>query len=140
MLKHPITYEDFNGETHTEDFFFHVNKAEIIDMEVEHKEGMQQWIDNIIKSDDRKAIVEEFKKIILFAIGEKSPDGKHFVKTKEISQNFSHHAAYPVLFMQLATDADAGAAFIKGVLPSDMGPAIEKAVAELEKSPTPPTT
>lgn len=139
MIKHPITYEDFNGETHTEDFYFHVTKAEIVEMEVEHKEGMQQWIDAIIAADDRKAVVAEFKKIILFAYGVKSADGKHFVKSDELREKFANHAAYSALFMQLATDADAGAAFIKGVLPADMGPEVEKAVAELEQSQKPAT-
>ena len=35
MLKKSITYEDYNGEMATEDFFFHLSKAELVEIERE---------------------------------------------------------------------------------------------------------
>lgn len=50
--------------------------------------------------------------------GEKSPDGKRFVKSEELSTAFSQTEAYSQLYMELATDADKAAEFINGVIPN----------------------
>lgn len=120
MLKRSITYEDFDGEMVTEEFMFHLSKPELIELDVEHKEGLGMMLDKIIKAKNHKELLEQFKKIILLSYGEKSQDGKHFVKNDELREAFSHHAAYPVLFMELATDDDIAADFLKGVLPKDL--------------------
>lgn len=128
MLKRSITYEDFNGETTTDIFYFNISKPELIELEVEVDQGFTNWLQQIIETKEKKGLIEQFKRIILLAYGEKTPDGKRFVKSDELREQFSQTAAYQTLFMELATDDDAAAAFLKGVLPNDM-------VAELEKAP-----
>lgn len=54
---------------------------------------------------------------ILRAYGEKSPDGKRFIKSQELRDAFAQTEAYSDLFMELATDADAAARFINGIIP-----------------------
>lgn len=120
MLKHKITYKDFDGDDVTEEFYFNINKSELIELEVEHKEGMQEYLQRIVKAEDRKTMVAEFKKIILLAYGEKSEDGKRFIKSDDLRTAFSQTAAYDALFMQLTTDAEASAKFIQAVLPQDL--------------------
>ena len=117
MLKRTIKYTDFDGNERTEDFYFNLSKAEVTEMELGVTGGMTQMLNRIVAEQDSKKIVETFKEIILKAYGEKSPDGKRFIKTKELSDNFSYTGAYELLFMELATDADAAAAFINGILP-----------------------
>lgn len=139
MLKKEIKYEDFNGDEVTEVFYFNISKNELIELEVEYKDGLADALQRIIKSDDRQRIIKEFKRIILFAYGEKSADGKRFVKNDQVREDFSHTAAYQALFMELATQADAAATFLKGVLPKDLGVEVDKAVAETAtESATPP--
>ena len=120
MLKKTITYTDYNGNTRVEDFHFHLSKAECAEMEMTTTGGLAEYIRRIIASQDTPAIVDIFKKIILKAYGEKSPDGKRFIKSEELSTAFSQTEAYSNLFMELGTDADAAAAFINGILPSDL--------------------
>lgn len=74
----------------------------------------------IVAADDRPAIIKIFKDIILKSYGEKSPDGKRFIKSEEMSTAFSQTEAYTELFMELSSDADAAAAFINGIIPADM--------------------
>jgi hypothetical protein len=142
MLKHTITYEDVHGDEITEDFYFNINEAEMIELEVEHKEGMYAWLDRIVKSEDRKTLVSEFKKIILAAYGVKSEDGKRFIKNDEVREAFVQTDAYSKLFMQLATDAEFGATFVKGVLPKKMASQVDEAVKAQEQAQKtdPPTT
>ncbi len=139
MLKHKITYENFDGEELTEEFYFNLTKTEMVELEVEHKEGMQEWLDRIIKTEDRQLMIAEFKRIILLSYGEKSPDGKLFVKNDQIRESFSHHAAYHTLFMQLATEDEAAANFIKGILPKDLAKEVDKVNEETKTMLSPPT-
>lgn len=118
MLKKSITYTDYNGGTRTEDFYFNLSKAECMDMELGTAGGMQSMIERIIAEKDNRKIVDVFKEIILRAYGEKSPDGKYFRKSPEISANFASTEAYSELFMELATNSEAAAQFVNGIIPT----------------------
>lgn len=118
MLKQTITYTDYNGVERTEDFYFNLTKAEIMEMEMSTTGGLAEMIQRIVAAQDAPAIIKIFKDLVLRAYGEKSPDGKRFIKTEESANAFSQTEAYSNLFMELATDADAAAAFVNGIVPA----------------------
>ena len=118
MLKRTITYPDYNGGTRTEDFYFNLTQAEITEMELSVDGGLVEMINRIVAAQDGRQIIATFKDIILRAYGEKSPDGERFVKSQELRDAFSQTEAYSKLFMELATDADAAAAFVNGIVPA----------------------
>ena len=124
MLKKNIKYTDYNGVEREETFLFNLTKAELMEMEMGTTGGLAEMIQNIVQTEDAPAIIKIFKDIILKAYGEKSADGKRFVKVNDagipLSIGFSQTEAYSQLFMELATDADAAANFIKGIIPSDI--------------------
>ena len=122
MLKLNRTYTDFSGNQRTEDFFFNLTKAECLEMEMSTAGGMQQMMQRIIDAQDMPTIIATFKKIILQAYGEKSPDGKRFIKSKELSEAFSQTNAYSDLFMELSTNADVASKFVNGIVPEDVEP------------------
>ncbi len=136
MLKKEITYTDFNDEKATDTVYFNITKSEAIELEVGHKEGLDDFIKNVIKTEDRQALISEFKRIILLAYGQKSPDGKRFIKTDQLREEFSQTAAFDALFIELASQDDAAATFIKGVLPKDM----QEEIARQEKLSPPDTS
>ena len=119
MLKKTITYTDYNGTERTEDFYFNLTKAEIMEMEMGTSGGMAEMIEKIVAAKDAPAIIKIFKDLVLKAYGEKSPDGKRFIKSDEISAAFAQTEAYSELFMELATDAEAAAAFVNGITPKE---------------------
>ena len=123
MLKKTITYTDYNGSERTEDFYFNLSKAEVMELEMSTSGGLAEMISRIVAAQDAPAIMKIFKELVLNAYGEKSPDGKRFVKSDELATAFSQTEAYSQLFMELATDADAAAAFINGIVPKDIQPA-----------------
>lgn len=130
MLKKTITYVDYNGNERTEDFYFNLTEVEAMEMELSAAGGLTANIQRIVASQDGAAIFKIFKDLILKAYGEKSLDGKRFVKSKEISDAFSQTEAYSTFFMELVTDADAAAAFVNGITPTDAnGKLAEKAKA-----------
>lgn len=124
MLKKNIKYTDYNGVEREEEFLFHLSKAELMEMEMGTQGGLGEMIQQIVKSQDTPAIIKIFKDIILKAYGEKSLDGKRFVKVNDagvpLSIGFSQTEAFSELFMELATDADAASKFIMGVIPGDI--------------------
>jgi len=118
MLKKKITYTDYNDVERTEDFYFNLSKSEITEMEMSTTGGLGEKITNIVAAQDAPAIIKIFKDLILKAYGEKSPDGKRFVKNEELAVAFSQTEAYSILFMELATDANAASAFVNGIIPN----------------------
>lgn len=117
MLIKPIKYVDYDGNERTENFMFNLTKAELTELNLTTEGGLQVVIQKIIDSKDIPEITKWFKKVIMMAYGEKSPDGRRFVKSKELTEEFLQTEAYSELFMELLTDENAAAAFINGVIP-----------------------
>ena len=124
MLKKTITYTDYNGNERTEDFYFNLSKAEVMEMEMSVNGGLAEMIKKIVSTQDHPAIIKVFKDLILKAYGEKSADGKRFTKEDtngyKLCKDFEQTEAYSILFMELATNADAAAAFVNGIVPADI--------------------
>lgn len=119
MLKKTITYTDYNGVERTEDFHFHFSKAEIMEMELTATGGYSDMIQKIIDAQDVPTLIKLWKDFVLKAYGEKSPDGKRFIKNDEVREAFAQTEAYSDLFMKLALDADEAAKFVNGVMPAN---------------------
>ena len=120
MIKKTITYEDYNGNERKEDFYFNLSKAEVMEMEMSTSGGLAEMIQRVVAAQDQVSIIKIFKDLILKAYGVKSPDGKRFIKSQELSDEFSQTEAYSQLFMELATNADAAADFVNGIVPANM--------------------
>ncbi len=117
MLKKTMTYVDYDGTERTEDFYFNLSKAEVAEMQMSTAGGLDKMINRIISEQDGKRIIELFKDLVLRSYGKKSDDGKRFIKSKELAEEFSQTEAYSDLFMELATDSEAAAEFVNGIVP-----------------------
>lgn len=125
MLKKTITYPDFDGNTRTEDFYFNLKKSEILEMHLETVGGLKQMLETIIAKQDAPKMTAVFKELILKSYGEKSADGKRFIKSEELSKEFEETNAYDILFVELM-DANNAAAFINGIIPAELADEVEK--------------
>jgi hypothetical protein len=140
MLKKTIKYTDYEGVEREEDFYFNLNKAEVMEMQLSTDGTLTRLIEKIIAEKNVPKLVEIFKDLILKSYGEKSLDGKRFIKNKELTEEFTQTEAYSNLFMELSTDADAAAAFVNGIIPSDLAVQAQNAqerLSVLEMTPTP---
>lgn len=127
MLKKTHTYIDYNGTERTEDFYFNLSEAEIMEMEMGTTGGLAEMIKKIVATQDVPAIVKVFKDLVLKSYGEKSADGKRFIKSAEIATAFSQTEAYSDIFMELATNADKAAEFVNGIVPAKMSKKLDAA-------------
>lgn len=116
MRKETITYTDYNNVTRTEDFFFNLNEAELTALQYGVDGGLKEMLERIVKSNDNKQIMACFHELIAKSYGEKSPDGRRFVKSKELSEAFMQTEAYNELMLRFMTDANYSAEFINDVL------------------------
>lgn len=132
MYKKTLTYTDFDGVERTEDFYFNFTKAELMDLQLSTEGGLLEIIKTIVKSKNTPELVKLFKKTILLSYGVKSEDGKRFKKSDEIREDFIATAAYPEIYMELATNAEAAAEFINGVLPADLAGQANELIAKGE--------
>lgn len=130
MLKKRIKYTDYNGEEREEDFYFNLTKAEIIELELSTTGGLKNMIEKITDSKDMPQLIALFKRLIKMSYGEKSPDGKRFIKSDELSDAFTQTEAYSELFMELATDDTAASDFVNGILPPDLAQEAALTLAE----------
>ena len=117
MIKKTIKYTDFNEIDREEDFYFNLTTAELTEMQLSKDGGLQAWLEKIVKNDNRPELIKAFKTIILKAYGEKSDDGKRFIKSDALSEAFSQTAAYDELFVELLSNEEKAAEFINGLVP-----------------------
>lgn len=131
MLSKSIKYTDYNGVEREETFLFNLSKAELMEMQLGTEGGLTAIINKIIETKDQPSIIKIFKELVLKAYGEKSPDGKRFIKTDEngqpLSRKFAETEAYSELFMELSTNDEKAAEFVNGIIPND----IVKKVSEM---------
>lgn len=120
MIKETIEYEDYNGVKRKEDFYFNLTEAEVVEMVALSKEDLAEKLKKIVAANDGDEIMKTFKDIMLRAYGEKSEDGKRFVKGENfaLAKAFTETPAYNIIFMRLVTDPDYAASFINGVIPN----------------------
>lgn len=118
MISKSITYIDYNGNERTETHWFNMNDAEIMDMELSITGGMSKMIEQIIEAKDTPALMKVFKDLILKSYGVKSPDGKRFIKSDEITLEFTQTEAYVKLYTTLAKNTKEAIEFVNGIIPN----------------------
>lgn len=130
MVKKTITYTDYNGVERTEDFYFNLTKAELMEMQLSMEGGMRAYIQRIMAAKSQLELVNLFKKILLLSYGKKSDDGRLFLKNDTIRAEFEAHPVYSQIYMELSLNEEKAAEFINGLIPADMrnqNPAMEMA-------------
>jgi hypothetical protein len=137
MLKKKITYKDFDGNEVTEEHYFNISKAKLIEMESATDEGLGDSIQAIVKAGNVRSLIREFRKILLASYGVKSEDGKRFIQSEQLSEEFGQTAAYDQLFIDLVTNEKMAAEFISGILPSDLAEQVAK-MTDQDKPTGPP--
>lgn len=118
MIRKTITFTDIDGNVVTDDFYFNLTEAEMLELQLSHKGGFQETLQYLISSDDQAGIFQAIKTVILAAYGERGENGRQFIKTKERAEAFSHTEAYSNLFMELGTNAKNAAEFMTGLMPA----------------------
>lgn len=119
MVKEVVTYVDYNGIERTEELYFDFSRAEVLEMETGEVGGLSEKLKAIIAAKDLPEVMKVFKDLVLKAYGQKSADGRRFIKSEELRTEFSQTKAYSDLFMKLATNTEEAIKFVNGILPQE---------------------
>lgn len=116
-----ITYRGYDDQIRTEKFYFNLNKAEIAEMMLTDSDAtLDQVFEYFRQTRNGKQLFKMVKDLISSSYGVKSPDGRSFLKTPEITQGFMQSEAFSELFMELLANPDKVAEFFIGIVPSDL--------------------
>lgn len=129
MIKKTVTFKDFDGNDRTEDFYFHLTEQELTEWEFSIDGGLSGVLRRITQSTDLTKYVEIFKDLLIRSYGVKTPDGRGFIKSKEVLDNFIYTQAFSDIYMELATDDKAASEFVNGIIPESLR---ERANAEMK--------
>lgn len=116
MLKQTITYVDFNGEDVTEDLYFHLNKAEVLNLTADVGGDLGEFAQQLAKSGNLKAMLNFIQDIIARSYGERSVDGKHFHKNDKIREDFENTQAFAELFARFIEHPEQVKDFAEGLI------------------------
>ena len=144
MITETLTYVDFGGTERTEDFYFNLSMAELMEMQTSVEGGMRGYIQRIMAANDQTALMKLFKDVLLMTYGKKSDDGRLFLKNDAVRAEFEASPAFSAIYMELMSDAQKAADFINGLIPAnlrDQNPAMNmaataNAVPALSVAPT----
>ena len=123
MFKKTIAFTDYNGVDRAEDFYFNLNESEVTKMELKIPGGLTAMMQRIIQKLDGQQIIDTFEWLIKESYGEKSPDGREFIKSPELVKKFMQTEAYNKLFMELCTDSKAASEFFNNIIPQKIADA-----------------
>jgi hypothetical protein len=116
MFKHTIKYTDYNGVEREEQFFFNLSKAELMEMELSTQAGVEEMIRMMIATNDNAKITQTYKNLILKSYGIKSEDGRRFINSQQLIEEFEQSEAYSELFMELLSNNKLQQDFINGII------------------------
>lgn len=120
MYKKTITYEDFDGAERTEDFYFHLSEAELIEMAASENGGLGNYMRRIVNEKNYGEMIKMFKELVLLSYGKRSDDGRRFIKNEAVRQEFIETSAYSAFFVELATNDLAASEFVNGLIPKKL--------------------
>lgn len=126
MFKKTVTYEDYKGNTRTEDFYFNLNKAELLELELSTTGGLTVMMDRIMAAQDNPTLFRIFKELVAKSYGVMSDDGRKFIKNEKVLEDFMQTEAYSIIFSELAMDAEAAAEFFNNVIPQKLAEELAK--------------
>ena len=120
MYKKTMETVDFGGTKRTEDYYFNLTAAELMEMQLSTEGGFKEMIQRVVDAQNQTEMTQIFKKMLCKAYGVLSPDGRKFIKNEAVLNDFLATQAYSDLYMELLTDANAATEFFNNVIPQDL--------------------
>ena len=134
MFSREFEYTGYDGQPKKDTYWFNLSEAELYEIELSSIRGFTGEMTKLMKEERTKEIVDAFKGIILSSVSVVSPDGRKFLKSEDIKEDFYRSKAYSQLFVELVSSGEKLAEFLKGAIPEDIRKAMEE--KEVEEAAT----
>lgn len=125
MIKKVIAYEDYDGNMREDIAYFNLTKSELRELEWSIPGGLVAKLNEMLANPEENVagMMRILKTLIIASYGEKSADGKRFIKERDgvnLGDEFATSAAFDVLFDELLSGEDTVNEFISGMLPKSV--------------------
>lgn len=134
LIKQTVTAEDFDGNSHTQTLWFHLNKTDVLALQRKLPRGIEDTIATLankkredVTDEDTWTLYDFFKLLMDSSYGRKSADGLHFEKSEEILHEFQSSIFYDECLLGLVQKEEKAIAFFNGIFPKTL---IDQAKAE----------
>lgn len=138
MIKKTLTYHDFDGEEHTKDFYFSMNQTEFGLMNNKIPGGLENYLKRVQEDKDSAKLLDLLTMFITESYGERSDDGALFFKKdpkgRKLGEAFLMTEACDNLLTELLENENRIAAFLTGMLPTNIRGKVEEGVREARLS------
>lgn len=136
MLKKTITYEDFDGNTVSEDHYFNLSSAKLIELNARSEgDGWGEHLKKIVERNDRNEVIDAFIDLLRMSYGIRDLETNRFLQSDDIFADFQSSLAYDKFFEELFTVEDAMANFFIEVMPKSVQRAAEKMGVQTATTP-----
>ena len=120
MFTKEFEYTGYDGKPKKDTYWFNLSEAELYEIDLSSIRGFTGEMNKLLKEERTKEIVDAFKNIILGAVGVVSADGRKFLKSEEIREDFYRSKAYSQLFVELVSSGEKVAEFLRGAIPEEI--------------------
>ena len=120
MFSREFEYTGYDGKPKKDTYWFNLSEAELYEIDLSSIRGFTGEMNKLLKEERTKEIVDAFKNIILGAVGVVSADGRKFLKSEEIKEDFYRSKAYSQLFVELVSSGEKVAEFLRGAIPEEI--------------------
>lgn len=133
MFSRTFKFKGYDGKDHEETWWFNLSEDELFKLELGNLGGMNGMMSKLLREEKPGELVDMFERLILGAVGERSVDGRKFVKRckpgmpwGEVAEDFRETRAYEQLFIELVSSGEKLAEFLRGAIPDEVREALEK--------------
>ena len=120
MIAKTVTYTDYDGNEVSEKLYFNLNVMELRHIKFDEEIKELSETDNADEKEAKLDIVYSLvEQLIVKSYGVKTDDGRSFMKSKEIAENFRNSAAFESIYIDFLTNPSLIPDFVNGILPKN---------------------
>lgn len=118
MIKRSYKFVDYNDNEREETYYFDLRDDEIVKLELGTKGGLSEKIKRLTAAQDIPEIIKVFEDVVKMSYGEKSADGREFIKDPVLTKSFMQTRGYSMLFMDFITKENFASDFFNELVPN----------------------
>lgn len=115
MLKHQVSYKDFDNKSVKETLWFNLTPRDSAKLTIKYGD-LAAYVKKIEKDKDAASMMVLIEDLVLTAYGERSEDGRHFIRNDEIREQFGYSLAFEALLSDLYSDEKKMSKFFDALL------------------------
>ena len=126
MISYTIKYTDLFDNEAEDKVYFHLTKDEVYDLIAERRKTLLGQASRIQEDQDFLEGYQFVRDIVLRSYGERSDDGKRFIKTEEATTAFRQSLLFDEVLEKIFESDKSADAFVNAVMPPKMVELINK--------------